>query len=152
MDSSAGGTLTGLIPALKAEWARRLRDEPPLSALGRRDTIQFLIEATLLQLVAMLPDPAGRPPARPPTPLVGPVFSYCACGLEPMRRYFAAGEATLRTVLGEKSGLEAGQVLPFLRELAEREARSLCQPCPRQGSAVCLLGASSGGTGPASSA
>ncbi|MFZ5496871.1 MAG: hypothetical protein ACOZE5_16240 [Verrucomicrobiota bacterium] len=126
--------LAGLCPAIKKEWADLLRGEPTITPLGRPDTLVYLMDATLAQLFAGL---EGRGPGqqwlkRCP-PLVGPVHSYCACGLNPLLKYFTTGELALRAAAGARLGAEIEEALEHFRALAQQEIETLCSVCQYKG-------------------
>ncbi|HWA25544.1 MAG TPA: hypothetical protein VG734_07785 [Lacunisphaera sp.] len=133
MNSALGRTLVDHFAPIKLEWVRRLADEPPLSALGRQDTVGFLVEGTLMQLLRGLSGHATADWPEGCRPLVGPVHSHCACGLDPMQRYFAAGEQALRHALGEKPEVDHEEMLRRFHALARHECEMFCSTCVYRG-------------------
>jgi hypothetical protein len=141
MNPGLGQTLADHLAAIRNDWMQRLHREPPATALGRQYTVGFLIDATLTQLLVGVSAGNDGEWLSRCTPLAGPVHSYCACGLPPVQRYFAAGEEALRAVLTPEAGAGIETIVGRLKDLARHEVRSLCQPCPRLGTPVCMLSA-----------
>jgi len=137
MDTSAAARLRHLTPLIAADWEFRLRDEPPLTPLGRQATVGCLIEATLAQLAHALGSEADRCAALQVPTLIARVHAHCACGLEPLRRYFDAGEEALRTAAGKALGAELDMVLDVFRVVAQIETDALCADCRRAGGPGC---------------
>lgn len=130
--------LAGLGPAIKQEWAQLLRGEPTITPLGRPDTLVFLMDATLAQLFAGLEDKTPHQQwLKRCAPVVGPVHNYCACGLNPLLKYFTTGELAVRAAAGTKLGAEIEVVLERFRALAQREIETLCSVCQHKGVPGC---------------
>jgi hypothetical protein len=130
--------LAGMCPAIKKEWADLLHGEPTITPLGRPDTLVYLMDASLAQLFAGL---ESKPPhqswLKRCAPVIGPVHSYCACGLNPLLKYFTTGELALRAVAGPKLGGDIEEVLERFRALAQREIETLCSVCQHKGVPGC---------------
>lgn len=110
-----------------------LHGEPMLTPLGRPDTLVFLMDATLAQLFAsfnILPE--GKWLRHCP-PLIAPVYRYCACGLNPLLKYFTTGELALRAAAGPLLGAEIEDVLLLYHSLAQQEIEALCTVCQHKG-------------------
>ena len=129
--------LAGLCPAIKKEWADLLRGEPTITPLGRPDTLVYLMDATLAQLFAGLEAKSTRQWLRGCEPLVGPAHNYCACGLNPLLKYFTTGELALRAAAGTSLGAEIEEVLLRFRALAQQEIETLCSVCQHKGVPGC---------------
>ena len=119
--------LTALLPAITTDWLERLRGEPALSPLGRRDTLAFLMRATLLQLR----DRPEIPATGPWRPVASRAHRHHACGLAAVLKYHATGEAALAAVAGPALGEDLAAVRGRFRDLAAYEARTLCATCIR---------------------
>jgi hypothetical protein len=126
-------------PAIKAEWLKLLRGEPVLSPLGRPDTLVFLMDATLMQLQLGLQAAPGQPWLRHCRPVTGSVHRHCACGLNPLLKYFTTGEVALRAVAGPALPADIDDVLARFRALARHEVDALCSICQHPGAAGCEL-------------
>ncbi len=116
-------------PAVRTEWLELLRGEPVLSPLGRPDTLVFLMDATLLQLLTGLRTAETAPWLRHCLPLGGSVYRHCACGLNPLLKYFTTGELALRAVCGQTLAKETEEILALFRLLAQHDLDSLCSLC-----------------------
>lgn len=138
--------LAGLCPAIKKEWADLLNGEPTITPLGRPDTLVYLMDATLAQLFTGLEAKSTHQWLRRCAPLVGPVHGYCACGLNPLLKYFTTGEIALRAAAGAKLGTEIEEVLQRFRLLAQQEIETLCSVCQYKGTPGCseIAGRASG--------
>ncbi len=114
-----------------------LHGEPTLTPLGRPDTLVFLMDATLAQLFAGLTDKPEEKWLHACTPLIAPVHRYCACGLNPLLKYFTTGELALRAAAGRLLGEEIEDLLVLFRSLAQQEIESLCTVCQHKGIPGC---------------
>ncbi len=130
-------SLAALCPAIKKEWAELLRGEPTITPLGRPDTLVFLMDATLAQLFAGLKDSSEENWLHSCTPLIAPVHRYCACGLNPLLKYFTTGELALRAAVGSLLGEEIEDLLLLFRSLAQQEIEALCTVCQHKGIPGC---------------
>lgn len=119
-------------PQIRARWEALLRLERVQTPLGNPDTLVFMFDQTLDEVLAALPGrPAGPVRARP----------QCRCDCNPMRVYFPALEQALleALVLGqsEQPALSAEErvdavteLCGTLRRVARREIAAfdgLCQ-------------------------
>jgi hypothetical protein len=124
-------------PAIKKEWSALLHGEPMLTPLGRPDTLVYLMDATLSQLFAGF---RIEPEARwlhTCTPIITPVHRYCACGLNPLLKYFTTGELALRAAAAPLLGDEIEDLLLLFRSLAQQEIEALCKVCQHKGIPGC---------------
>jgi hypothetical protein len=129
--------LVALDPAIKREWTVLLRGEPATTPLGRPDTLVFLMEATLTQLFAGFSIVPEEKWLRACVPTIATVHAYCACGLNPLLKYFTTGEMALRAVAGPLLGKEIEELLLFFRSLAQQEIEALCRVCQHKGIPGC---------------
>lgn len=127
MPSRESSSFIAQTAALEAAWCGLLRHEPPLSPLGRKDTVRFLVDATLLQIAAALEHRGTHFMAGCPAVLAG-VHQMCGCGYRPVRRYFAAGEVALRRSALPPDIREAARAA--LRAIRHHELSALCGTCP----------------------
>ena len=131
-------SLAGLCPAIKKEWTDLLNGEPTITPLGRPDTLVYLMDATLAQLFAGLENKSSHQQwLKRCAPVIGPVHSYCACGLNPLLKYFTTGELALRAAAGARLGAEIEEVLQRFRALAQQEIETLCSVCQHKGVPGC---------------
>lgn len=135
--ATAQQQIVALYPAIKAEWTALLKGEPTLTPLGRPDTLIYLMDATLAQLTAGLQHLSTQHWLGRCKPLVGPMHTYCACGLNPLLKYFTTGELALRAVAGPVLGQEIEPVLERFQALAHREIETLCAVCQHKDSPEC---------------
>ncbi|MDE3084522.1 MAG: hypothetical protein KGJ37_04785 [Verrucomicrobiota bacterium] len=122
---------------LKAEWKRRLREEPATTALANPDILVYLMDETLNQLETLLSTRAQAHWVDVHHSHLTQVRTLCSCGLNPLLTYFHTGGAALKAELLES------QEMPELSErekeilnqawyfMAQREVESLCGPCRR---------------------
>lgn len=130
--------LAGLCPAIKKEWADLLHGEPTITPLGRPDTLVYLMDATLAQLFAGLEAKVNQHHwLKRCEPVVGSAHNYCACGLNPLLKYFTTGELALRAAAGARLGAEIEEALELFRTLAQREIETLCSLCQHKGVPGC---------------
>src|SRR6478752_7350213 len=89
MDITMLRALVDYRPCIRAHWEKLLRLDRGVSALARPETLVHLIDATLDEFYAALPDwSLRRHPSRTPEPA-------CPCGASPYLAYFAAGRQAL---------------------------------------------------------
>jgi hypothetical protein len=124
-------------PAIKAEWSVLLHGEPSMTPLGRPDTLVYLMDATLTQLFGGLTGKSAKKWLHSCTPLVAPVHAYCACGLNPLLKYYTTGELALRAAAAATLGEEIEDVLLLFRSLAQQEIETLCSVCQHKGVPGC---------------
>ena len=130
-------TLVPLCPAVKSEWMSLLRGEPVLTPLGRPDTLVYLMDATLSQLFSGLKSKSEEKWLKGCPAHVAPVHRYCACGLNPLLKYFTTGELALRAAAGPALGEEIEEVLLQFHALAQQEIEALCTVCQHKGIPGC---------------
>ena len=116
---------------VKAEWSRRLRSQPAITALANPDILVRLMDETLGQFDALLrTKPTGpKVPARTKR-----LSSSCQCGLNPLLAYFSTGGAAMAAVAAELSGADAidCETLRLAWDcLTKREIGLFCGSCRR---------------------
>lgn len=124
-------------PAIKKQWERLLRAEPVSSPLAKPDTLVFMMDDTVAQLVAALRSRSFKSWLRRSPVLIAPLQARCACGLNPLLAYFATGERALLGVLGELDAESAHLVRLHFHALAQREIDALCGVCCERCGASC---------------
>lgn len=138
MERTPRERLRDRLPAIKSEWQRLLSTEPESSPLGRPGTLEYLMDATLAQLLGSW---VRQPDAEwlcHCEPVAGAVHQYCTCGLNPLLRYFSTGEIALGAAAAEL-GPDLDDVLLRFRMLAQHELEGLCAVCVHPGSPDCPL-------------
>lgn len=119
---------------IRTRWIELLRARRPTSPLANPDTLVFMMDWTLDEILGRLrelPARRGAPPGRRD--------SRCACGLHPLLDYFATAlEATSAVLdgLGRSSGGESAEAEACRREIAtsigrvrDREIEAFCAVC-----------------------
>lgn len=121
------GRLESLRVAWKFEWESRLRKERCVSALGHPDTLVFKMDETISELVQRLRrDRAFRPH---PKALMLPLDRHCTCRLNPLSKFFATGEESLRVVARDFPPEAVHDALVRLRWQGLDEIENLCGVC-----------------------
>ena len=122
--------------ALKQEWHRRLRVEPPATSLGMPDILIYRMDDTLQQVDALLRDArSGDWPEQLPPPL-GELRAACCCGRNPLTDYFVVGGAAIGVVLPPMSARDGTRIEQAWYLVAQREIALLCTICRRYGVAA----------------
>lgn len=130
--------LEGMRPAMKREWEILLRAEPTLSPLGNPDTLVYLMDETIGELLKALRVRAQKHTAVSPRALLVPLQRHCACGLNPLLNYYATGELALHMVAAD--GLttsELDEALVCYHQYARREIDTLCAVCQHRAHGTC---------------
>ena len=140
VEQSVVNQLEVLRPAIKREWDHLLRTEPALSPLANPDTLVFLMDETLDQLLHGLRARSSHPTQREIAQLLTPLQRRCACGLNPLLTYYATGELALRAATAGVLGEHFEPVLLVLHGIARREIDALCGVCCHRNSVACLHG------------
>jgi hypothetical protein len=134
MDESLLRALQERRPEIRARWEALLRIERVETPLANPDTLVYLFDQTLDEVLAALPvKPAGPVRIRP----------KCRCECNPMRAYFPALEqALLETLVLVQTELPAlnararvgavTELCAALRRIAERELAVFDQICRRR--------------------
>jgi hypothetical protein len=123
--------LTARHARIQQRWREFLRVEPVASPLGDPKTLVFGIEGYLREIFALLWHPPADLPDEP---------ADCACGRNPLRGFFVAGEqALLETLVLEQSGRPtlargdqsraAAELRRAVRFVAHRELSALAALC-----------------------
>lgn len=129
-------------PQIRRRWEALLRLERVETALANPDTLVFMFDQTLDEVLAALPGRSTEPvQARP----------HCRCDCNPMRAYFPALEqALLETLvlvqtelpaLGARARVAAvTELCTVLRRIARRELAVFDQICRRRHRRPCEVG------------
>jgi hypothetical protein len=138
VDQPALVQLEALRPAIKREWDRLLRAEPTLSPLGHPDTLTYMMDETLTQVIKGLGSQSLKSWLRRSPVLLSPLQRQCACGLNPLLTYYATGELALHAAVGSKlpnGVLEA--LLVVFHVKAQQEIETLCAVCRHRDAPGC---------------
>lgn len=125
---------------IRTRWVGLLRARRPTSPLANPDTLVFLMDWTLDEIMGELRElPTRRTPSR---------CSPCACGLNPLLDYFATAAEALAAMIDElaaERGLAAAAVEPCRSEagaavarVRSREIETFCSVCQRRRAAQLL--------------
>ncbi len=129
--------LEALRPAIKREWEHLLRTEPALSPLANPDTLVFLMDETLAQVLQGLRSRSLKKWLHEAGILMTPLQRRCSCGVNPLLTYYATGELALRAVTARSLGANFEPVLLIFHAIAQREIEALCGVCCHKGSPAC---------------
>ena len=138
MDASETVQLEGLRPAIKKEWEALLRAEPAPSPLGNPDTLLYLMDETITQVLRSLSEHPLDVMLKKSSALLVPLQRHCGCGLNPLLNYYATGELALHFVAAKRVPqpmLDA--VLTSFHLLAQQEIDTLCSVCLNRSSGAC---------------
>jgi|SRR6187551_2005088 len=134
MDAAIYRALLDHRPTIRSQWEKVLRLDRGSSPLARPATLVYLLDTTLDEIFAILPDWSVR---RHPSRMDAPP---CPCGRNPFLAYFAAGRQAMHeglvTVQARDAALtkhardEAFACLDqAFQHLARREIEAFCQVC-----------------------
>ena len=134
MDTALLRALTAHRPSIRTQWEKLLRLDHGISALARPETLVHLIDTTLDEVYATLPDWSLR------RRLSHPREPACPCGENPFLAFFAAGRQALQeglvTVQAQRPGLAAPErdasfacVEQVFCRIARREIEGFCSVC-----------------------
>lgn len=130
MDESSIQRLEGVRPAIKREWEKLLRAEPTLSPLGNPDTLVYLMDETVGEMLKALRARSLKNTAVSARTLLVPLQRHCACGLNPLLNYYATGELALHMVAATcLNGGELDEALICYHQFAQKEIDTLCAVC-----------------------
>lgn len=138
MHSEKIPAFSACLPLIRTQWIKLLADESPLSPLGRTETVGYLMDVTLIQLVIglrALPKPISSRTRL--MPAVSQVLLHLACGIAPLKKYFSTGEQAIRACADSTPDANVEQVIAVFREIAALEIGSLCAACSRHDTACC---------------
>lgn len=121
--------LEGLRPAVKSEWEKLLRTEPTLSPLGNPDTLVYLMDETISDVIKGLRAHPPRYWQQHATALRRPLQRHCACGMNPLLNYYATGELALHAACAAALGPQLEDVLVCYHLIAQKEIDTLCAVC-----------------------
>ncbi|MBA4138326.1 MAG: hypothetical protein C0518_13520 [Opitutus sp.] len=137
MDEGVIQRLEGLRPSWKREWEALLRSEPTLSPLGNPDTLVYLMDETITEVLKALRARSLKPVAINSRALLVPLQRHCACGLNPLLNYYATGELAFHAVAGPMLVEHLDEALASYHLLAQKEIDTLCAVCQHRASPGC---------------
>jgi hypothetical protein len=134
MDAAIYSALRDHRPAIRTQWEKLLRLDRGSSPLARPATLVYLLDTTLDEIFAILPDWSTR---RHPSRMTEP---HCPCGRSPFLAYFAAGRQALHEGLVTVQTREAALTQQArddafacldqaFQHLARREIEAFCHVC-----------------------
>ena len=129
--------LEGLRPSWKREWEALLRSEPTLSPLGNPDTLVYLMDETITEVLKVLRARSLKHTATNSRALLVPLQRHCACGLNPLLNYYATGELALHAVAAGPLAEHLDEALTSYHVLAQKEIDTLCAVCQHRATSHC---------------
>jgi len=130
VDQSVITQLESLRPAIKREWGALLRAEPTLSPLGHPDTLTYLMDETISQVIKCIHHQSLKSWIQRSPVLLAPLQRHCHCGLNPLLNYYATGELALRAALREQFEATVCEALLTVYHVkAQQEIETLCAVC-----------------------
>jgi hypothetical protein len=115
---------------IRAEWSALLQQEPAATALANPDTLVYLMDRSLDQLIAGLRQPDEKW-LRRAAGLGRPLRESCRCGLSPLIVYFSTGELALRAAAARRHAEDLPEILLLFHAIAHEEINALCSMCQR---------------------
>lgn len=138
MDESALSKLRAARPAIKREWETLLRAEPTLSPLGNPDTLVFLMDETLDQMIEGLRDLPVKDWIQRSPALLAPLQRRCLCRINPLLNYYTTGELAVHAgTAGILAAADMDEVILYFHALAQQEIETLCSVCRHPPGAEC---------------
>jgi hypothetical protein len=144
VDESVLQRLEGLRPSWKREWEALLRSEPTLSPLGNPDTLVYLMDETITEVLKVLRARSLKQAATNSRALLVPLQRHCACGLNPLLNYYATGELALHAVAAPMLVEHLDEALTSYHLLAQKEIDTLCAVCQHRSGPDCATPALAG--------
>ncbi len=135
MDQSVIDRIEVLRPAIKREWGALLRAEPTLSPLGHPDTLTYLMDETISQVIKNVRTHTLKSWIQRSPVLLAPLQRHCHCQQNPLLNYYATGELALRAALRPRFEAETCEALLTIYHVkAQQEIETLCAVCqvPRE--------------------
>ena len=130
VDQSVTAQLESLRPAIKREWGALLRAEPTLSPLGHPDTLTYLMDETISQVIKTIHHQSLKSWIQRSPVLLAPLQRHCHCGLNPLLNYYATGELALRSSLRQQFDATTCEALLTVYHVkAQQEIETLCAVC-----------------------
>ena len=138
VDQSVIDRIELLRPAIKREWGALLRAEPTLSPLGHPDTLTYLMDETISQVIKSVHHQSLKSWIQRSPVLLAPLQRHCHCGLNPLLNYYATGELALRSALRQQFDAPTCEALLTVYHVkAQQEIETLCAVCQVHDTAHC---------------
>jgi hypothetical protein len=130
VDQSVIDKIKLLRPAIKREWGALLRAEPTLSPLGHPDTLAYLMDETIDQVVKTVQHHSLKSWINRSPVLLAPLQRHCHCGLNPLLNYYATGELALRASFRPQFDAPICEaLLTVFHVKAQQEIETICAVC-----------------------
>ena len=130
MDQSVIDKIKLLRPAIKREWGALLRAEPTLSPLGHPDTLTYLMDETISNVVKSVHSHSLKTLIHRSPVLLAPLQRHCRCGLNPLLNYYATGELALRSAFRQQfDPATCEALLTVFHVKAQQEIETICAVC-----------------------
>ena len=130
MDQSVIDRIESLRPVIKREWGTLLRAEPTLSPLGHPDTLTYLMDETITQVMKNIHGQPLKSWIQRSPVLLAPLQRHCHCRQNPLLNYYATGELALRAALRPEFDAESCEaILTVYHVKAQQEIETLCAVC-----------------------
>jgi hypothetical protein len=130
VDQSVIAEIERLRPAIKREWGTLLRSEPTLSPLGHPDTLTYLMDETISEIIKGIRNRSLKSWLRRSPALLAPLQKGCRCGLNPLLNYYSTGELALRSSFRQHFEPNVCEALLTIFHLkAQMEIETLCAVC-----------------------
>lgn len=138
VDQSIITQLESLRPAIKREWGALLRAEPTLSPLGHPDTLTYLMDETITQVIKTIHHQTLKSWIQRSPVLLAPLQRHCHCGMNPLLNYYATGELAMRATLRTQFDATVCEALLTVYHVkAQQEIETLCAVCQVQDTTQC---------------
>ena len=132
MSARLGKLLHNRSPQLKREWLRRLKEEPPRTALARVEILSYRMDGTLLELEGLVNESDESKSTRRGATLESKLRKVCRCGLNPMLDYFLTADDSFPVVLPKLNEMEWRDLERSWHAIALREVGGFCSFCCRK--------------------
>jgi len=130
VDQSVIAKIELLRPAIKRDWGALLRAEPTLSPLGHPDTLTFLMDETINQVIKSVHSHTLKSMIQRSPVLLAPLQRHCHCLQNPLLNYYATGELALRGALQKQFDAPTCEALLTVYHVkAQQEIETLCAVC-----------------------
>ena len=117
-----------------------MRAEPTLSPLGHPDTLAYLMDETITQVLKGLGGQSLKNWIQRSPVLLAPLQRHCHCQQNPLLNYYATGELALRAALRKKFDAEICEALLTVYHVkAQLEIETLCAMCQVREGKDCRL-------------
>ena len=138
VDQSVIAQIEVLRPAIKREWGALLRAEPTLSPLGHPDTLTYLMDETINQVIKSVHTHSLKSMIQRSPVMLAPLQRHCHCLQNPLLNYYATGELALRAALRKRFDPATCEALLTVYHVkAQQEIETLCAVCQVNDAHLC---------------